>query len=396
MNKLLAMMMGAIMTGCASNPAESPVVGNYAYDVALFKQCNIEAIDLSSPDGKSRVLIVPAYQGRVMTSTAQGPSGRSNGWINHEYIRKGEVAKQMHAVGGEERFWLGPEGGPYSYYFPTVENQVFDNWQVPPFTDTEPFRVIASNEMAVMFEQKAMLTNASGTQFTMQVNRAITLLGKQTVESRFGVSVSSTVDFVGYEAANTLTNIGHDAWKRETGLPAIWALSMLNSSPATTVFVPYRTDAPEGSMIYNDSYFGGIDADRIEAKNGVIHFKADAKSRGKLGVPFNRAKSIMGSYDAESGTLTAILFTLPEREQEYVNAVWGNTTPYVGDVVNAYNDGPKEDGVQFGQFYELESSSPAAALQPGASTTHIVTLAHFVGSKADLQALAKHLFNVSL
>ncbi|MDG2385208.1 MAG: hypothetical protein P8N76_26290 [Pirellulaceae bacterium] len=40
--------------------------------------------------------------------------------------------------------------------------------------------------------------------------------------------------------------------------------------------------------------------------------------------------------------------------------------PYAGDVINSYNDGPLELGKPgLGPFYELETSSRAAALGPG-------------------------------
>ncbi|MEN8256186.1 MAG: DUF6786 family protein, partial [Verrucomicrobiota bacterium] len=41
--------------------------------------------------------------------------------------------------------------------------------------------------------------------------------------------------------------------------------------------------------------------------------------------------------------------------------------------------------LHLGPFYELESSSPALALQPGASGTHIQTIVHLYGDEAELQ-----------
>ena len=52
-----------------------------------------------------------------MTSTARGLKGRSYGWINHDLIASKEIQKQMNAYGGEDRFWLGPEGGQFSLFF---------------------------------------------------------------------------------------------------------------------------------------------------------------------------------------------------------------------------------------------------------------------------------------
>lgn len=42
------------------------------------------------------------------------------------FVRKGQPAVQL--VGGEERFWLGPEGGLFSLYFKEGQEQVYDNW----------------------------------------------------------------------------------------------------------------------------------------------------------------------------------------------------------------------------------------------------------------------------
>ncbi len=51
---------------------------------------------------------------------------------------------------------------------------------------------------------------------------------------------------------------------------------------------------------------------------------------------------------------------------------------FSGDAVNSYNDGPI-DGKQMGKFYEIESSSPAAALAPGTSMQHIHRTIHLKG-----------------
>ena len=64
--------------------------------------------------------------------------------------------------------------------------------------------------------------------------------------------------------------------------------------------------------------------------------------------------------------------------------------PYRGDVVNSYNDGPPAPGAKpLGPFYELETSSPAAALGPGGSLTHVHRTFHFQGERAVLDALAR-------
>jgi len=72
--------------------------------------------------------------------------------------------------------------------------------------------------------------------------------------------------------------------------------------------------------------------------------------------------------------------------------------PFGGDVVNSYNDGPPAPGAKpLGPFYELESSSPAAALNPGETLTHVHTTIHFQGKDgADLDEIARKIFGVGI
>jgi len=53
-------------------------------------------------------------------------------------------------------------------------------------------------------------------------------------------------------------------------------------------------------------------------------------------------------------------------------------------------------GGQLGRFYELESSSPAAFLSPGASINHVQRMYHFTGPEEKLNALAVSILGVSL
>lgn len=89
-------------------------------------------------------------------------------------------------------------------------------------------------------------------------------------------------------------------------------------------------------------------------------------------------------------------FTLPAETNDYVNSLWKlQDQPFAGDAVNAYNDGPL-NGQQLGKFYELESSSPAAALQPGKSIRHIHRTIHLKGEKDDLNKIAMKILGVQL
>jgi hypothetical protein len=74
-----------------------------------------------------------------------------------------------------------------------------------------------------------------------------------------------------------------------------------------------------------------------------------------------------------------------------VNSAWAvQKKPFGGDAVNSYNDGSPEPGkAPLGPFYELETSSPAAALKPGGSITHRQTTIHVTGDSAALDRIAK-------
>ena len=49
-----------------------------------------------------------------------------------------------------------------------------------------------------------------------------------------------------------------------------------------------------------------------------------------------------------------------------------------------------------GPFYELETSSPALALYPNESYTHVHRTIHLQGTEADLDGIAKKVFGVGL
>ncbi|HRZ36840.1 MAG TPA: hypothetical protein P5534_10795, partial [Candidatus Paceibacterota bacterium] len=63
----------------------------------------------------------------------------------------------------------------------------------------------------------------------------------------------------------------------------------------------------------------------------------------------------------------------------------------------SYNDGPPAPGAKpMGPFYELESSSPAAALRPGKSLTHVHRTIHLSGDESALDTVARAALGVSI
>ena len=109
-----------------------------------------------------------------------------------------------------------------------------------------------------------------------------------------------------------------------------------------------------------------------------------------------RTKSIAGNYDPITKRLTIITFDA-DQEAVYLNQEWNpEKDPLTGDALNAYNDGPLEDGSIMGPFLELESCSPAAFLKPDESLSHRHNVYHFVGDEASLSPIAEKLLGVSL
>ncbi|TKG97472.1 hypothetical protein EYV94_02150 [Puteibacter caeruleilacunae] len=368
--------------------------GTYGYDLDVMSK-HVDVVELT--DGNARVALVPAYQGRVMTSSAEGAEGFSFGWINHDLIKSGEVQEHMNAFGGEERLWLGPEGGQFSIYFKKGSKFEFSDWFVPKEIDTEGFDIIAKTDKSVSFVKTFKLENYSGTKFDIKINRAVNLLDKNVLAEKLSCDMEK-VQAVAYESVNTLTNVGDNNWTKENGLLSIWMLGMLTPSPGVTVVIPVKEgdEAKLGPQV-NDDYFGKISADRLKVEDNTVFFKCDGKSRGKLGIPPLRAKRFLGSYDELNNILTLLECELPEGESDYVNSAWElQDNPYGGDAINSYNDGPLEDGSQMGPFYELESSSPAAKLAAGEKIDHVQRTYHLTGDKAELDAIAKAKLGVSL
>ncbi len=370
--------------------------GTYGYDVVFLEKNEIEIAELTNEDGLARVLLAPGYQGRVMTSSAGGEEGQSFGWINFKLIESGKVSAQFNPVGGEERFWLGPEGGPFSIYFNPDEEQVFENWNVPEVIDTERFDIKDQAPQRVTFVKETKLKNASGTEFILGIERTVRLLTREDLKSFFETEFPvSSFNVVAYRSDNTITNQGNSDWIKDNGLLSIWMLCMFSPSPTTTVFIPYRQEG-EGPIV-NDDYFGKVPSDRLIVDDGVVYFKIDGAYRSKIGIPPGRAKELCGSYDSASKTLTLVWASLPSEPETYVNSKWGDQDdPYEGDVINAYNDGPVDDGSIMGPFYEIETSSPAADLQPGESLTHTQLVVHVQGEEEEMARLVDELFGLEL
>lgn len=372
--------------------------GTFGYDLQFLKQYHKDLILLGDgSDAGAQIIILPAYQGRVMTSTADGNGGMSFGWINYDLIDSNKEEEHFHAFGGEERFWLGPEGGQFSIFFKKGDPFDFDHWYVPKAIDTEPFILVSSSKTEANFQREMYLKNYSGFEFNLMVNRHIRLLSKTEIPLLLGFPLPENLQIVGFESNNSITNTGNTPWTKEKGLLSIWILSMFNAGNKTTIAVPYKQgNENDLGKLVTDDYFGKVPVDRLKIKNGIIFLNADANYRSKIGISPKRALPILASFDQVNEVLTIAQFSLPEFPADYVNSLWEiQENPFDGDVVNAYNDG-FIDGKQMGKFYELESSSPAATLNVGESMHHVHRTIHLKGNSNELNEVTKTLLGIHL
>jgi uncharacterized protein DUF6786 len=385
------------VAGCRQ-PVTSTPASSFASDVAFLRQ-HTELVLLADASSEAQVAVAPAYQGRVMTSTTGGTNAPSFGWIGRRAIALRERQPHMNVFGGEDRFWLGPEGGQYALYFKPGDPFDLDHWQVPEPIDWGGWEIANDSETAVRFRKRMTIVNYAGTRLEIDVDRTIRLLTAADITAQLGESPSRAVRTVAFESYNTITNVGSAPWQPQSGLVSVWILGMFNPSPQTTIALPF-TPGPESALgpVVNDAYFGKVPADRLIVKGSVVFFRGDGQHRSKIGLSPSRALAAAGSYDAAKHVLTLVQYTRPTDAREYVNSMWEiQREPYKGDVINSYNDGPPAPGQPpLGPFYELETSSPALSLSPGQRYTHVHRTFHLVGPEADLDRIARGVLTIGL
>ena len=370
-----------------------------------FLVAHTKVVQLTGENGE-RVAICPEYQGRVMTSSTSDLTGLSHGWVNRDFIAHGVPDKHFNNYGGEDRLWLGPEGGPYSLWFAPGATQSLENWLTPPGLNDGAFQITSTDaDPYYRLARRIRLQNASRTQFDIEILREIHLQKLHHFGKLFGAEAQSAVTagrlrMVGFQTINTITNRGA-AMTRPKGLLSIWSLGQFPAGARTSIIIPYKDgDDPKLGPIVNSDYFGEIPKERLRVNSQAIWFAGDGKFRSKVGVSQARVKPIAGSIDLENGVLTLVHFTMPSDPTNYgyVNNNWGKQKePYQGDVFNSYNDGPPAPGKPaLGGFYELESLSPAAQLPTGKSITHEQATFHLEGTPAALARVAKAALGVDI
>lgn len=381
-------------TAAASSPKPTAGAPTFAEDVA-FLRAHGDVEILESPTG-ARIAVSPKYEGRVMTS-AVAADAPGLGFLHRAFIEAGKTGTPFDNYGGEDRFWLGPEGGQFALYFPPGSPFSFDHWQTPAAFQEGAWPITGRTAQSLAFKRSMHVVNYAGASFNLEVTRTVRMLSSADATARLGVAIGEGVGLVAFETENRVTNTGTRAWSKDQGLLSMWILAMYNPAPDAVVVIPF---APGPGAVVNDRYFGKVPPERLvvhdESASPYLLFRCDGHHRSKIGLGPARARSVLGSYSESARLLTVVHFDKPKDAVDYVNSMWETQKePFGGDVVNSYNDGPTEPGkASLGGFYEIETSSPALALAPGASAVHTHRTFHFVGDKAALDPIAEKAFGV--
>lgn len=370
--------------------------GTFGYDLN-YLSAKDSLIILKENGGESQIIVSPKYQAKVFTSTTNGLNGKSIGFVGYKAFELSTPDEHMNGFGGENRFWLGPEGGQYSVYFEKDKEQVFDNWHTPKPIDIEPWELVFATEKKVEMKKEMKVQNFLGTNFELNVDRSVEMLTINEINSLLNIEITESIRSVAYKTQNKITNKNNFEWTKETGTISIWMLDMFIPAPKAVTIIPFNEgDEKTMGKIVTSDYFGEIANDRLRTKGNTLYFKTDGCERGKLGLNSFRTKGLAGNYDPDSKRLTIVTFDV-DKKGTYLNQEWNPTKdPLIGDAMNAYNDGPLDDGSIMGPFLEVESCSPAAFLKPNESQMHNHNVFHFVGEANDLNSISVKLLGVSI
>ena len=163
--------------------------GEFGYDLQFLQKQDSGLVVLFN--GDAQVIVSPKYQAKVFTSTATGGRGLSFGWINYKVFDK-TPGEHMNAYGGENRLWLGPEGGKYSLFFKPDSAMVFDNWKTPSPFDTEGWNLVSRDSTRVLMFKEMKLLNYAGTIIQLRVDRGIKILNRDEILRRTGIGANGS------------------------------------------------------------------------------------------------------------------------------------------------------------------------------------------------------------
>lgn len=366
----------------------------YSYDEVARKLAkSAHTVELSSPDGKERLLLSEQFQGRILTSTFNGKEGQSLGWLNPDLWKSEALTGAF--LHGEERMWIGPLGGQFSFYYGQESPINEDNWTVPATFNDDPFRIVSFNKRALCFEKRMSLTNYKGHTLNMLLKRNVNLLSHHKIAINLNMPIwDNSLNVVAYEVNSQLYNSDSVQWDKDKGLASIWDLTTLKGSDQSFVIIPLKSKHKHPV----NTYLNPDDDNRIAHEEDVLYYKVDGKYRHKIGVKNNATKGLLASYCPKNELLTIIQFQQNVADSLYFNSlVAEQDNPYLGETISVYNHGDMDLKLgELNAFYELETASAMRELKPGECISHFHRVYHFGGEKEKLSELAEKVLGVSL
>lgn len=374
---------------------------SFGQDLSFFSKYGVETMILSQ--GDSTIAVSPALQARVMTSSFDGSKGPSLGWINRVQLAFKKADFQKIQLGGEDRFWVGPQGGDFSIFFTGGALINESNWKIPAFLASEPWNLVGRNAYRAKFEKLAEFENNKGTKFKIKAEREISVLNRKHVGDVLGIQIPESVDMVAFQSFNKLTNLGDKRWTPEGGLLNISTQSCFNANRKTYTFIPYRAGEPaKFGDIVRDNFFDVVasqnDGNRLVIDPSFIKYKTDGRGLGSIGISPLRSEGIALSYDEVNSILTVIIYIKPADMRSYLPASWRRASDqFDGDAITIFNNGATGgSNAPADAYYEISTYSPALSLEAGKSQFHLQRTFHFHGSEYDLGLISYKLAGISI
>ena len=337
-----------------------------------------------------------------MTSTAGGDA-RARASAGSGARRSSSRARQPHmnVFGGEDRFWLGPEGGQFSLYFKKGDPFDLAHWQVPEGFDWGAWDVASQSPTAVQFRKRLSLRNYAGTPFEIDVDRTVRLLDRRRDrDAPRDCTRRQRVRSVAFESSNTVTNAGSARMAAGVGAGVdrgFWGCSTRRRRPPS----PSLRQGPEATL--------GPDRQRRLLRQGPGR-SPGRQAAGDLlprrwAVPqqdrplagpgaAGRRQLRRGRSRADARAVHAAGRRRPLRQLDVGDSA-GSRTRATSSTATTTARRPRAQP-PLGPFYELETSSPALSLAPGERYTHVHRTFHLAGPEADLDAVARATLKIPL
>lgn len=355
----------------------SPGYGkSFKQDLGLIKQYENPVI-LHSVDMSDQLIISPRFQSRIMTSSASGMDGVSNGWLDYNVIKSGEGNP-----GGEDRFSLAPIGSRFSLYYPKGNRFAPELWRVPKALTQGTYPVVTQTRDSANFSTSLEVQNMQGTQFNLLLEREVQLYSDEEIDQLLGITLPPALARIGFSSTNKLTNKGSN-WHPRNGLVTIWILGTFQGTQNTLVMIP--TESPQHDSRVH-TYLNTIHQDRLVQTENLVVLRADGRYRSKIGINKWLTKSTLVSYSPELSRLTLIKFSFRMADNYPISFEENTPDETLGDVTNVYNhDGQSETEA----FYELETSAEMKPLKQNESVLHIHQTFHIFGEQAELDGISQ-------